>query len=195
MATQLIGKKLLWPPYSPKDTAQVRAAVKIYELPTEEWLSYEPVRHLVNRATYEEAEKSLKRYLQYRRTATQLTFSLMKKLRSLKKENKDPIPFTTEHLIQKTKLKKESSAQLLDFYFQAPVQSASRVKASVQPSIKILPNYPLESSDQMCSSSPYLTESSDSSALPAMYPIQEPSSKDQEGINSRSALAVLQADQ
>ncbi|KAK3553756.1 hypothetical protein QTP70_009190 [Hemibagrus guttatus] len=30
----------------------------------------------------------------------------------------DPILFTTEHLIQKTKLKKESSAQLLDFYFQ-----------------------------------------------------------------------------
>ncbi|KAK3548424.1 hypothetical protein QTP70_012838 [Hemibagrus guttatus] len=56
---------------------------------------------------------------------------------------------------------------------QAPVQSASRVKTSVQPSIKILPNYPLESSDQMCSSSPYLTESSNSSALPAMYPNQE----------------------
>ncbi|KAK3505882.1 hypothetical protein QTP70_019367 [Hemibagrus guttatus] len=60
----LIGKKLLWPPYPPKDTAKVRAAVKKYELPTEEWLSYEPVRHFVSRATYEEAEKSLKRYLQ-----------------------------------------------------------------------------------------------------------------------------------
>ncbi|GAA6105868.1 uncharacterized protein LOC115823720 [Tachysurus ichikawai] len=65
---------------------------------------------------------------------------------------------------------------------QAPVQSASRVKSSVQPSIKILPNYPLESSDQMCSISPYLTESNDSSALPAMYPSQEPCSKDQEEL-------------
>ncbi|KAK3518563.1 hypothetical protein QTP70_002336 [Hemibagrus guttatus] len=124
----LIGKKLLWPPYPPKDTAKVRAAVKKYELPTEEWLSYEPVRHLVSRVS-----------------------------------NK----------------------------MQAPVQSASRVKTSVQPSIKILPNYPLESSDQMCSSSPYLTESSDSAALPAMYPSQEPSSKDQEDMERMEELANL----
>ncbi|KAK3537369.1 hypothetical protein QTP70_008822 [Hemibagrus guttatus] len=75
----------------------------------------------------------------------------------------------------------ESEAPTISNKMQAPVQSASRVKTSVQPSIKVLPNYPLESSDQMCSSSPYLTESSDSSALPAMYPSQEPSSKDQEG--------------
>jgi len=44
----LIGKKILWPPYPPKDTAKVRAAVKKYELPTQQWLSYEPVRHLVS---------------------------------------------------------------------------------------------------------------------------------------------------
>ncbi|KAK3530539.1 hypothetical protein QTP86_027904 [Hemibagrus guttatus] len=62
----------------------------------------------------QEAEKSLKRYLQENCDAT----DIQSDEESLKKENPDPIPFTTEHLIQKTKLKKESSAQLLDFYFQ-----------------------------------------------------------------------------
>ncbi|KAK3519146.1 hypothetical protein QTP70_018844 [Hemibagrus guttatus] len=76
---------------------------------------------------------------------------------------------------------------------QAPVQSASRVKTSVQPSIKILPNYSLESSDKMCSSSPYLTESSDSSALPAMYPSQEPSSKVQEDVALEKLIGTVTA--
>ncbi|KAK3523600.1 hypothetical protein QTP70_002714 [Hemibagrus guttatus] len=121
----------------------------------------------------------------------------MNKLRSLKKENPDPIPFTTEHLIQKTKLEKKKLCPAPRLLFpvsnkmQAPVQSASRVKTSVQPSIKILPNYPLESSDQMCSSSPYLTESSDSSVLPAMYPSQEPSSKDQEDVALQKLIGTV----
>ncbi|KAK3506119.1 hypothetical protein QTP70_018045, partial [Hemibagrus guttatus] len=200
----LIGKKLLWPPYPPKDTAKVRAAVKKYELPTEEWLSYEPVRHLVSRATYEEAEKSLKRYLQENCDTTDIQSDEETEKFEKRKSRPNPVYNRTSDTEDEVKKRKLCPAPRLLFpvsnKMQAPVQSASRVKTSVQPSIKILPNYPLESSDQMCSSSPYLTESSDSSALPAMYPSQEPSSKDQEealtlqmGVGKVSQYEYIQA--
>ncbi|KAL0994459.1 hypothetical protein UPYG_G00122520 [Umbra pygmaea] len=156
----LIENKLLWPPYPPKDTAKIQAAVKKYELPSEEWLSYEPVRHLANRATYEEAEKFEKR-----------------------KSRPNPIYNTTSDTEEEVKKRKPCPAPRIQYpvsnKMQAPVQSASRVQTFVQPSIQILHNHPSESSHQMCSSSPYLTEYS--SAQPAMYPCQEPSSKDHEG--------------
>ncbi|KAK3540921.1 hypothetical protein QTP86_005818 [Hemibagrus guttatus] len=135
---------------------------------------------------YEEAEKSLKRYLQENCDTTDIQSDEETEKFEKRKSRPNPVYNRTSDTEDEVKKRNLCPAPRLlcpvSNKMQAPVQSASRVKTSVQPSIKILPNYPLESSDQMCSSSPYLTESSDSSALPDMYPSQEPSSKDQEEI-------------
>lgn len=171
-------------------SAKIQAAVKKYELPTEEWLSYEPCNSGHIWRSWEGFEKKPTGELQHKWHSVWS--------RNSRKSRHNPI-YNTSDTEEEVKKRKLCPALRLLFpvsnIMQAPVQSASRVQTFVQPSNQILPNHPSESSDQMCSSSPYLTESSDSSALPAMYPCQEPSSKDHEGIHSRSALAVLQWDQ
>ncbi|XP_077083211.1 uncharacterized protein LOC143736359 [Siphateles boraxobius] len=169
----LIENKLLWPPYPPKDTAKIRAAVKKYELPSEEWLSYEPVRHLASLATYEEAEKCLKRYLQENCDTSDIQSEVETEKFEKRKSRPNPIYNTTSDTEEEVKKRKLCPAPRIQYpvsnKMQAPVQSASRVQTFVQPSIQILHNHPSESSHQMCSSSPFLTEYSP--AQPAMYPV------------------------
>ncbi|XP_035851626.1 uncharacterized protein LOC118493902 [Sander lucioperca] len=57
------GEKVFWPPYPPKESGKVRAAIRRRDEPTGEWQTYEPVRVLISRDTFEEAERCLERYL------------------------------------------------------------------------------------------------------------------------------------
>ncbi|CAM4708578.1 unnamed protein product [Leuciscus chuanchicus] len=57
------GEKVFWPPYPLKESGKVRAAIRRREEPKENWQTYEPVRVLISRDTFEEAERCLERYL------------------------------------------------------------------------------------------------------------------------------------
>ncbi|XP_058602175.1 uncharacterized protein LOC131521463 [Onychostoma macrolepis] len=59
----LQGEKVFWPPYPLKESGKVRAAIRRREEPKENWQTYEPVRVLISRDTFEEAERCLERYL------------------------------------------------------------------------------------------------------------------------------------
>ncbi|XP_056625280.1 uncharacterized protein LOC130437736 [Triplophysa dalaica] len=59
----LHGDKLSWPPFTSKDRSKIHAAVKNYLQPGDGWIFYEPVRRLISRDTYEEAQRSLQKYL------------------------------------------------------------------------------------------------------------------------------------
>ncbi|XP_076121980.1 uncharacterized protein LOC143127231 [Alosa pseudoharengus] len=61
--TWLQGEKVFWPPYPPKESGKVRAAIRRREEPNENWQTYEPVRVLISRDTFEEAERCLERYV------------------------------------------------------------------------------------------------------------------------------------
>nr|XP_055043014.1 uncharacterized protein LOC129430035 isoform X1 [Misgurnus anguillicaudatus]XP_055043015.1 uncharacterized protein LOC129430035 isoform X1 [Misgurnus anguillicaudatus] len=188
----LMGERLLWPPYPPKDTAKVRAAVKKYEQPTEGWLTYEPIRHLLSRATYEEAEKSLKRYLKENCDTTDMQSDGEMEKFEKRKSKPNPVynkPSDTEGEVKKRKL---LSAPRIRFPVPTKVLTAvdpaSRVQTSVQPFTKFLPIHSMESSDQMCSSSQYLTESNDSPPLPSLYSRQESSFSDGEDARDSARL-------
>lgn len=45
----LHGDKLLWPPFATKDRLKIHAAVKHCFQPDHSWISYDPVRRLINR--------------------------------------------------------------------------------------------------------------------------------------------------
>ncbi|KAL3977662.1 brefeldin A-inhibited guanine nucleotide-exchange protein 3 [Sarotherodon galilaeus] len=57
------GEKLSWPPYPPRDTFRIHAAVKRRVHPGATWLTYAPVQLLISHDTFHEAERSLQRYL------------------------------------------------------------------------------------------------------------------------------------
>uniref|UniRef100_A0AAZ1XEZ7 DUF4806 domain-containing protein n=1 Tax=Oreochromis aureus TaxID=47969 RepID=A0AAZ1XEZ7_OREAU len=59
----LNGEKLSWPPYPPRDTFRIHAAVKRRVHPGATWLTYAPVRLLISHDTFQEAERSLQKYL------------------------------------------------------------------------------------------------------------------------------------
>ena len=48
----LQGEKVFWPPYPPKESGKVRAAIRRRDEPSEEWQTYEPVRVLISRGGY-----------------------------------------------------------------------------------------------------------------------------------------------
>ncbi|XP_060767933.1 uncharacterized protein LOC132875242 [Neoarius graeffei] len=61
--TWVQGDKVFWPPYPPKDTAKLRAAVNRRDEPSSGWHMYQPIKVLCSRGTFEEAQRSIDRYL------------------------------------------------------------------------------------------------------------------------------------
>nr|XP_055063055.1 uncharacterized protein LOC129446126 isoform X3 [Misgurnus anguillicaudatus] len=55
--------KLSWPPFTNKESSKIHAAVKNCLQPDDDWIIYEPVRRLISRDTYDDARRSLQRYL------------------------------------------------------------------------------------------------------------------------------------
>ena len=47
--TWVKGETVLWPPYTPKESAKVRAAIRRRDEPIEGWHTYEKVRLLLSR--------------------------------------------------------------------------------------------------------------------------------------------------
>uniref|UniRef100_A0A9J7WX61 DUF4806 domain-containing protein n=1 Tax=Cyprinus carpio carpio TaxID=630221 RepID=A0A9J7WX61_CYPCA len=57
------GDKVFWPPYPPKDSIRLNAAILNREQPGQGWHTYQPIRLLITRDSHDEAARSLDRYL------------------------------------------------------------------------------------------------------------------------------------
>ncbi|CAL8264829.1 unnamed protein product [Gadus morhua 'NCC'] len=61
--TWVEGDKVFWPPYPPKDSIRLNAAIRKREQPRDGWHTYQPIRLLITRDTHDEAARSLERYI------------------------------------------------------------------------------------------------------------------------------------
>nr|XP_040024112.1 uncharacterized protein LOC120812326 isoform X2 [Gasterosteus aculeatus aculeatus] len=61
--TWVEGDKVFWPPYPPKDSIRLNAAILNREQPGQGWHTYQPIRLLITRDSHDEAVRSLDRYV------------------------------------------------------------------------------------------------------------------------------------
>ncbi|XP_038553569.1 uncharacterized protein LOC119886723 [Micropterus salmoides] len=133
--TWIKGETVLWPPYPPKESAKVRAAVKRRDEPTEGWHTYEPVRLLISRDTFKEAQRSMHRYLQELCDTTDIQSEEEAQCNLKRKTRPNPIynNSDSEDNIEQPKKTKYPQAPKVLFLASTTLQSAPHPSTSLQP--------------------------------------------------------------